>query len=185
MSTAVVTTVFAHPDVVAAIEAGMEMASFESGRSLESFTWATAACLTYLDSAQAPWADVIARREEITAAQAAADRGEEVADTSDLYEGMLYTRQHVSAAVNAGVDAAAERIREQCADDINNLAVNAVLTLLDQPDASYAAVVAECYGGEDPDDVSGWLADVPAYNASDFDTLQAATSDAYLRSVAL
>ncbi|MBQ0972836.1 hypothetical protein KBZ00_17065 [Streptomyces sp. RK31] len=187
MSTAVVTSTFTHPDVVAAIDAGTKMAADESGRSLtsERFTWATAAALTYLDNTEAPWADVQARHLEITAAQAAAGRGDEVEDTSDLYEGMRYSRGQVSAAVNAGVDAAAETIREQCADDIDNLTVNAILTLLDHPDASFADVVAECYDGDGADDVSGWLADVPADSDADFEALQAARIDAYLRSVGL
>ncbi|GHG13820.1 hypothetical protein ACFFSH_31105 [Streptomyces filamentosus] len=186
MTTAVVTSTLAHPDVVAAIDAGTKMAAEESGRSLSSerFTWATAAALTYLDNTEAPWADVCARHLEITAAQAAACRGDEVEDTSDLYEGMRYSREQVSAAVNAGVDAAAETIRE-CADDIDNLTVNAILTLLDHPDASFAEVVAECYDGEGVDDVSGWLADVPADSEADFDAVRAARIDAYLRSVDL
>ncbi|WP_329155803.1 hypothetical protein OIU91_41240 (plasmid) [Streptomyces sp. NBC_01456] len=186
MSTAVITNTFTHPDVVAALEAGMEMAADESGRpvSAERFTWATAAALTYLDGAGAPWADVYARHIELAAAQAAADRGEDVEDTSDLYAGMRYSREQVSAAVNAGVDAAARMIRERQADDIDNLAVNAVLTLLDAPDASFDAVVEECYG-VDADAVSGWLSDVPADSDAELDAQQTARIDAYLRSVGL
>ncbi|MCX4682108.1 hypothetical protein OG413_43795 [Streptomyces sp. NBC_01433] len=186
MSTAVITSTFTHPDIVAALEAGMEMAADESGRPVtaERFTWATAAALTYLDSTGARWADVYARHVEIAAAQAADDRGEDVEDTSDLYAGMHYSRAQVSAAVNAGVDNAARTIREQHADDIDNLAVNAVLTLLDDPEASFDAVVNECYG-EDADAVSGWLSDVPADSDAELDAQQAARIDAYLRSVGL
>lgn len=177
---------FTHPDVVGALEAGMEMTADESGRPVtaERFTWATAAALTYLDDGAAPWADVHARHIEITAAQAVAARGEDVENTSDVYAGMLYSREQVSAAVNAGVDAAARTIRERQADDIDNLAVNAVLTLLDDPDASFDAVVEECYG-VDADDVSGWLSDVPADSDAELDAQQAARIDAYLRSVGL
>ncbi|WP_330351698.1 hypothetical protein [Streptomyces sp. NBC_00582] len=185
MSTAVISNSITHPDVVAALEAGMEMASDESGRPVtaERFTWAMAAALTYLDSTGAPWADVYARHIEIAATQAP-DRGEDVEDTSDLYAGMHYSREQVSAAVNAGVDAAARTIREQHADDIDNLVVNAVLTLLDDPEASFDAVVARCYGIE-ADAVSGWLSDVPADSDAELNAQQVALIDAYLRSVGL
>ncbi|MFE9679342.1 hypothetical protein ACFYO5_35390 [Streptomyces sp. NPDC006259] len=186
MSTTVITNTFTHPDVVAALEAGMEMAADESGRpaTAERFSWATAAALTYLDSAGAPWADVYARHIEITATQAAADRGEDVEDTSELYAGMHYSPEQVSAAVNAGVDAAARTIRDQHADDIDNLAVNAVLTLLDDPEASFDAVVARCYGIQ-ADAVSGWLSDVPADSDAELNAQQVARIDACLRSVGL
>ncbi|MGW1615682.1 hypothetical protein ACWCQZ_40790 [Streptomyces sp. NPDC002285] len=185
MSTTDVMTPYTHPDVVTAVRAGMEMTAAESGRPVNSerFTWATAATLTYLNSARAPWADVDARHLEITVSQAAAGRGEEVEDTSDLYEGMRYSREQVSAAVNAGVDAAASTIRERFADDIDNMAVNAVLTLLDDPGASFDVVVDKCYDSDGADDVRGWLADVPADSDLEFDALQAARIDAYLRSV--
>ncbi|MFI5868522.1 hypothetical protein [Streptomyces sp. NPDC051546] len=114
----------------------------------------TAAALTYLDSPGAAWADVCARHVEIVAAQAAAGRGENVEDTSDVYEGMRYSRDQVSTAVNAAVDDSAQTVRQQHADDIDNLVVNAVLTLLVHPDASFADIVEECYGGEDADAVT-------------------------------
>ncbi|MFJ8752059.1 hypothetical protein ACIREO_22420 [Streptomyces sp. NPDC102441] len=187
MSTAVITNTFTHPDVVGALEAGMEMAADEAGRPVtaERFTWATAAALTYLDSTGAPWADVDVRHAEIAVARAATARGEEAEDPSDLYAGMRYSRMQVSAAVNAGVDTAAQTIREQQADDIDNLVVNAVLTLLDAPDASFDAVVDECYGGVTPEDVSGWLSDVPADSDAELDAQRADRIDAYLRSVGL
>jgi hypothetical protein len=185
VSTAVIPNPFTHPDVVSALEVGMEMAADESGRAVtaERFTWATAAALTFLDSPGAPWADVYARHIEIVAARAAAGRGEDVEDTSDLYAGMRYSREQVSAAVNEGVDAAAQTIRERHADDIDNLAVNAVLTLLDDPDASFDTVVDECYDGVGADTVSGWLSDVPADSDAEFEAQQAARIDAHLRSV--
>ncbi|SEE82839.1 hypothetical protein SAMN05216483_6683 [Streptomyces sp. 2131.1] len=69
-----------------------------------------------------------------------------------------YTRDQVSTALNRAVDDMAARLHNGVADDIDNFAVNAALTLLDDPDASFADVTSECYG-EDADVVSGWLAD--------------------------
>ncbi|MFI8201001.1 hypothetical protein ACIF6K_31515 [Streptomyces sp. NPDC085942] len=67
--------------------------------------------------------------------------------------GTTYTRDQIQTALNAAPDAGA-----RCADDIDNFAVNATLTLLDNPDAAFGDVAEECYG-EDADEVAGWLAD--------------------------
>ncbi|MFH8439312.1 hypothetical protein ACH4A3_29325 [Streptomyces sp. NPDC018007] len=64
-----------------------------------------------------------------------------------------YTREQIQEALNTATDAGA-----RCADNIDNFAVNAALTLLDNPDAAFGDVAEECYG-EDADEVAGWLAD--------------------------
>ncbi|MFB6908014.1 hypothetical protein ACFCWB_27450 [Streptomyces bacillaris] len=64
-----------------------------------------------------------------------------------------HTRDEVSAALNQATDDAA---KPGCADDIDNFAVNAALTLLETPDATFDDVATECYG-EDPDVIAGWL----------------------------
>ncbi|MFI1532125.1 hypothetical protein [Streptomyces griseus] len=64
-----------------------------------------------------------------------------------------YTRDQIQTALNTATDAG-----PKAADDIDNFAVNATLTLLDNPDAAFGDIVEECYG-EDADVVAGWLAD--------------------------
>lgn len=66
-----------------------------------------------------------------------------------------YTRDQVSDALNRATDDAAA---PGCADDIDSFAVNAALTLLEAPNATFADVATECYG-EDADDVAQWLRD--------------------------
>jgi hypothetical protein len=62
-----------------------------------------------------------------------------------------YTREEILRAVNAGAEMAIEG-----QDDLLNLAVNAIMTLLDKPDASIQDVITECYG-EDADEVLSWV----------------------------
>ncbi|MGW6569827.1 hypothetical protein [Streptomyces sp. NPDC054975] len=66
-----------------------------------------------------------------------------------------YTRDHVSTAVNAAVDLAADKA-DRDTTDTDNFIVNAALTLLENPDATFVDIVHECYD-EDPDDVRSWL----------------------------
>ncbi|MFD3820231.1 hypothetical protein ACFWRZ_34660 [Streptomyces rubiginosohelvolus] len=64
-----------------------------------------------------------------------------------------HAREHVTQLLNRATDDAAH---PGCADDIDNFAVNATLTLLDDPDATITDVATECYG-EDAATVTGWL----------------------------
>ena len=73
--------------------------------------------------------------------------------------GARYTSDQVSTALNRAVDDMAEQLHGKTPDDIDNFAVNAALTLLDNPNASFDDIIAECYDDEDPEVVSGWLAD--------------------------
>lgn len=64
-----------------------------------------------------------------------------------------HTRDQVSKTLNQATDDAAA---PGCADDIDNFAVNAALTLLETPDATFEDIATECYG-ETPDVIAGWL----------------------------
>ncbi|WP_205327050.1 hypothetical protein [Glycomyces sp. YM15] len=70
---------------------------------------------------------------------------------------MSYTRDQVSTAVNAGADTIKDALELGERDaDLINLIVNAALTCLDRPDASFDDVVNENYGETTPEDVRGW-----------------------------
>ncbi|ATM24548.1 hypothetical protein SMD44_p10049 (plasmid) [Streptomyces alboflavus] len=174
---------FAYTDVLAAVRAGIRMTAEEAGRSLtnQRFTWITAAALTYLDNPEAPWADVVARRETIAAAKAAENRQEKNSSPDPRHD-IRCTYDQVSRAVNKAVDTTAETVRNLAPDDIDNFVVNAVLTLLEQPDASFDDIVIESYGGEEPDHVSAWLMDV-TMDDDEFEAHLAAMNDGYLAAV--
>ncbi|MFE2184144.1 hypothetical protein [Streptomyces sp. NPDC059455] len=149
------TPTFTLSQIVAALNEGIEMAADESGCNItdERFTWPYAATLVHLDNPDAPWTHVAVRHDAHR--QISREGGEEPVSE----DGRTFTRDQVSAAVNWAVDEATDfRRLGACADDIDNFVVNAVLTLLDDPDASFDDVVTECYG-EGPDRVSSWLAD--------------------------
>jgi hypothetical protein len=147
-------TTYTRSQAHTAVGQGIELAAAESGLDCDAarFTWATAAILTVLDNPRAAWADVEARHAQLQHDEHA----REVADGDTQV-----TRDQVSKAVNDGIDWAAEKVRGRAADDIDNLAVNAVLTLLEDPAASFEDIVASCYG-EDPAVVGRWLADAAA-----------------------
>ncbi|MEV8344480.1 hypothetical protein [Streptomyces niveus] len=145
---------FTRAQIMTAINEGFEMAAAESRFSIDSdrFTWPVAATLTYLDDPAASWSHVLARHVAYLLDREAAE------ETPATDDGRTFTRDGLSTAVNRGVDDAAHYRRHRCASDIDNLAVNAVLTLLDTPEASFADVTVACYG-EDADEVAGWLVD--------------------------
>ncbi|RZU28239.1 hypothetical protein EV284_6405 [Streptomyces sp. BK022] len=154
MSTA--PSVFTLPDILAALHAGVELTADESGLDFLDgrFTWPYAATLARLDNPDTTWSQVSDRHDKLRQLWSA---GTDLPDTDD--DARTYTREQVSTAVNWAVDEAADiNHLGGCADDVDNFLVNAVLTLLDDPDAAFTDVVDECYG-EDPDLVSRWLHD--------------------------
>ncbi len=62
---------------------------------------------------------------------------------------MTYTKEQVSTAVNSGVDLVID-------GDTANLVVNAIMTLLDSPQATIEEIIEECYQ-EDPETVLSWV----------------------------
>ncbi|MEU6462210.1 hypothetical protein [Streptomyces sp. NPDC046976] len=126
MSTAHAT--FMQAQVDTAIHDGFEMAASEAGVDVDNrdFVETQAAFWAYLQLAQGHGAEAV------------------------------YTREQVSAALNLAVDDMAEQLHGGTADDIDNFAVNAALTLLETPGASFEDITVECYG-EDAAEVSRWL----------------------------
>ncbi|MFI6142386.1 hypothetical protein ACIBCC_29870 [Streptomyces griseus] len=130
MSTATATARFTRDEIEEAVSAGFEMAADESGVSVDNsdFRRTRALVRSILD--------------QVDMASGPSAPGEPT-----------YTREQVEKALNTATDAG-----PKAADDIDNFAVNATLTLLDNPDAAFGDIVEECYG-EDADVVAGWLAD--------------------------
>lgn len=138
-------TLYSRDQVHTAIVDGVVLSADEAHRSNESarFAWAITAAMTYLDAPSASWAEVKNRHYQPTP------------DAADDEEPQ-YIRDQVSQAVNNGVDKAAEHNGRTYPDDLDNLVVNAVLTLLDAPDADFYQVATECYS-ESPRVVRSWL----------------------------
>lgn len=68
-----------------------------------------------------------------------------------------FTRDQVSAAVNAGAEMVLDVVDNDERDtDLVNLVVNATLTLLIEPSADLDDVIAENYEAT-PDKVRGWV----------------------------
>ncbi|MFD3514846.1 hypothetical protein [Streptomyces sp. NPDC058657] len=149
------TATFTRDQVLTAVSEGFELAADEAELDVsdDEFTWPRVATLAYLTAPSAVWADVACQH---AAYQESDEEGE--ASPFLVEDGRTFTRDEVSAAVNRAVDDAAEHTRGRMADDIDCLAVNAVLTLLDTPEASFDDVASECYG-EDPEEIRKWLAD--------------------------
>ena len=141
------TVLYSRAQVRNAITKGLTMAAAEARvpSSADRFTWARAAAMTLLEKPGAPWAEVKNEHYKGTPATPPSDD-----DTP------LFTRDQVSQAVTNGVDLAAEHNGRSYPDDLDNFMVNASLTLLDDPDADFYQVVAECYG-ERPSVVRSWL----------------------------
>ncbi|MCD9904551.1 hypothetical protein LUR56_39755 [Streptomyces sp. MT29] len=128
MSTATATATFTREQIEQAVTDGFEMAADESGVSVDNpdFSRTRALFRSILD--------------QVDMASGPNTPGEPT-----------YTREQVQAALNTATDAG-----PKAADDIDNFAVNATLTLLDDPDAAFGDIVEECYG-EDADAVADWL----------------------------
>ncbi|RLU79914.1 hypothetical protein CTZ27_35770 [Streptomyces griseocarneus] len=141
------TKLYSRAQVSTAINDGATLAADEAHVSsyADRFAWAVTAVMTLLDAPSAPWGEVKNRHYRQAPADAPADD-----------EAPQYTRDQVSRAVNSGIDRAAEHTGRPYADDLDNLVVNAALTLLDDPDADFYKVVAECYS-ESPRVVRSWL----------------------------
>lgn len=127
---------YSRAQVNAAINEGVTMAADEAHISsyADRFAWTVTAVMVLLDRPSAPWGEVRNRHHAPTSDAVAADDDEP-----------QYTRDQVSQAVNNGVDLAATRMRRTYADDLDNFIVNATMTLLDDPEADFYKVVAECY----------------------------------------
>ncbi|MFD0440606.1 hypothetical protein [Streptomyces chartreusis] len=130
-----------------ALTNGLTMAADEArlSSSAARFTWARTAAMTLLEKPGATWAEVKSEHNK-----AAPDEPPTDDDTP------RFTRDQVSQAVSNGVDLAANHNGRAIPDDLDNLVVNAALTLLDAPEADFRQVVAECYG-ERPSVVRSWL----------------------------
>ncbi|AKN68708.1 hypothetical protein QR97_01810 [Streptomyces sp. PBH53] len=140
-------TLYSRAQVRTAIDDGESMAAEQARISpyADRFAWAVSAVMTLLDKPGAPWAEVKNRHYTATPDATPADDDEP-----------QYTRDQVSQAVNNGVDLAAEHERRTYPDDVDNLVVNAALTLLDDPEADFDQVAVECYS-ESPRVVRSWL----------------------------
>ncbi|MFE3139690.1 hypothetical protein [Streptomyces scopuliridis] len=138
---------YSRAQVRTAINDGATMAADEAHVSsyADRFAWTITAVMTLLDQPSAPWAAVKNQHYKATVDLVVAD--DEVPQ---------YTRDQVSQAVNNGIDLAAQHERRTVADDLDNLIVNAALTLLDDPEADFYKVVTECYS-ESPRIVRSWL----------------------------
>ncbi|MGC5042430.1 hypothetical protein ACLQ16_03835 [Streptomyces albidoflavus] len=138
---------YSRAQVRTAVNDGVTMAVDEAHVSsyADRFAWAVTAVMTLLDAPSARWADVKNRHYQPSSDVVAADD-----------EAPQYTREQVSQAVNNGVDLAVEKERRGYADDLDNLVVNAALTLLDDPDADFYKVATECYS-ESPRVIRSWL----------------------------
>ncbi|MEU9355075.1 hypothetical protein AB0D65_29775 [Streptomyces griseoloalbus] len=150
------TTTFTLPDIVTALNGGFGMAAAETPLTIAEprFTLPMAATLAHLNDPDVKWADVA-----LTYATVRAQIEAEHEMTVPEDDGRTWTRDQVADAVNWAIDeAAGTRRLGACADDLDNLAVNAVLTLLDDPDATFEDVATECYG-EDPDEIARWARD--------------------------
>ncbi|WP_399554017.1 hypothetical protein [Streptomyces anulatus] len=130
MSTTTATVTFTRDQVEEALTAGFEMAAEESRATFDNsdFRRTRALFRSILD--------------QVDMASGPSAPGEPT-----------YTREQVQTALNTATDAG-----PKTADDIDNFAVNATLTLLDDPDAAFGDVAEECYGA-DADQVAGWLVD--------------------------
>lgn len=77
--------------------------------------------------------------------------------TGEVHEPVyVWTREDISNAVNNGVDLVADELAGGERDmDLMNMVVNAVMTLLENPNYTLDEVIEECYG-EDPEEVRSW-----------------------------
>ncbi|MFG2986177.1 hypothetical protein ACGFYQ_33835 [Streptomyces sp. NPDC048258] len=148
-------TTYTRAQVVIAVEEGLELAADESGRSVTErrFALALSAVLARLDNPAATWDDALVRYAELRAAEDTAGAAAE--------DGTTFTRDEVNTRVWDGIELAADNFGQHGTDDIDNLALNAVMTLLDDPAASFDDIAEDCYA-EDPDAIVGWLRDATA-----------------------
>jgi hypothetical protein len=147
---------FTLPEIVTALNEGFGMAVAETSLTINEprFTLPMAATLAHLDNPDLRWQDVMLRH-ALVQAQVAAEYQVPVPED----DGRTWTRDQVADAVNWAIDeAAATRRLGACADDLDNLAVNAVLTLLGDPEATLDDVAEENYG-ESARTIARWARD--------------------------
>ncbi|MEV0449750.1 hypothetical protein [Streptomyces sp. NPDC050600] len=110
------------------------------------FHRAVNAATTLLINPAATWTDIQQRYRESADQTVAAENNDP----------RTYTRAEAARAVNAGIDLAAEHSGRNQPDDLDNFLGNAVITLLDEPNATFDDIVFACYDDE-PDEVRSWL----------------------------
>ncbi|WP_405542729.1 hypothetical protein OG478_13630 [Streptomyces phaeochromogenes] len=138
---------YSRAQICEAVTKGLTLAADEArlSSSAARFTWARTAAVTLLERPGAAWAEVKSEHNKAAPSEPPTD------DNTPRF-----TRDQVSQAVNNGVDLAAEHNGRANPDDLDNFVINAALSLLDDPDADFDQVVAECYG-ERPSVVRSWL----------------------------
>ncbi|MEU9699505.1 hypothetical protein [Streptomyces sp. NPDC047981] len=136
---------FTRTQVKEAISAGIDLATDEANRSEgeDRFVWASAAMLVLLDEPDAAWAAIREHR-----------NGAPVPREDDDFA--QFTRDQVARAVDDGVRRVAEASRRRQTDDIDDLIVNATLTLLDDPRADFESIARDNYAVS-PRELRSWL----------------------------
>ncbi|WP_086822399.1 hypothetical protein [Streptomyces sp. NRRL B-24572] len=136
---------FTRTQVKEAISAGIDLTTDEANRSEheDRFVWASAAMLVLLDEPDAPWAAVRDHR-----------NGAPVTREDD--DVAQFTRDQVARAVDDGVRHVAGASRRRQTDDIDDLIVNATLTLLDDPHADFESIARDNYAVS-PRVLRSWL----------------------------
>ncbi|MCX5216216.1 hypothetical protein OG689_44580 [Kitasatospora sp. NBC_00240] len=129
---------YTQTEINTALSAGIEMTAEAAGQEITDapFPQVRAAALAILANEARP-----------------SNEAASIATAPD--DGRAFTPEQVNQAVNRAVDDTAERVGRGCANDRDNLLVNAVLTLLEDPEAEFSDVADTCYG-EDPDTIAGW-----------------------------
>ncbi|MCX4677664.1 hypothetical protein OG413_20545 [Streptomyces sp. NBC_01433] len=141
------TKLYSRADIRTAVSDGLDLAADEANMSEydDRFAWAATSVMTLLDEPSAQWADVKNHHYRTAPAEAPTD------------DAPLFTRKQVAQAIAKGVDLAAQHQGGRHApDDLDNLVVNAALTLLDDPDADFHTIAIESYD-ESPRRVRSWL----------------------------
>ncbi|NML55103.1 hypothetical protein HHL19_35760 [Streptomyces sp. R302] len=137
------TTKFTLPEIVAALNDGFQMTAAEAPVPLQHirFTWPMAATLAHLNDPHLSPGDVDVLHDAVRDVISTED---EIPEPKD--DGRTWTRSQVEAAVNWAIDEGAAHLRKGAhADYADTFALNAVLTLLDNPDATFEDITAECF----------------------------------------
>ncbi|MFB6529861.1 hypothetical protein [Streptomyces sp. NPDC056399] len=138
---------FTRTQVKEAISAGIDLTTDEANRSdrEDRFVWASAAMLVLLDEPAATWAAVLEHRNGAPV----------IREDDDVAQ---FTRDQVARAVDEGVRLVAGASRRALPDDIDDLIVNATLTLLDDPRADFESIARDNYAVS-PRELRSWLHD--------------------------
>ncbi|MGW6600502.1 hypothetical protein [Streptomyces sp. NPDC055036] len=144
---------YTRSQVITAIDTGVRITAEADSRDTHEkrFVWTRAAMLVFLDNPSATSADVKARYERL---DAEADSEGQV----EANDSRTYSLDQVLDAVSRGAEEAAKGYRGRHVDDLDDFAVNAVMTRLDSPAADFTDIVDRSYG-ETPGIVSMWLSE--------------------------